>query len=108
MGDIVRNGLREIAEELDIAAEVTGLGSLFHIHFTTKEIRSARDAEDANQSATLILHERLLNHGIHFFSGRLGFLSGAHGDDDIGYTLNSIRFVLEELRNEGILTRKSK
>jgi glutamate-1-semialdehyde 2,1-aminomutase len=105
IGEMARTGLRDIVEDLDIAADVTGLGSLFHIHFTAGKVRSARDAEDANQRATLILHERLLNHGIHFYAGRLGFLSGVHGGDDIGYTLNSIRAVIEELQAEGLLTK---
>jgi len=106
IGNMIRNGLRNLIDDLGVAAEVTGLGSLFHIHFSDKQIRTARDAEDADQNLTLILHERLLNHGIHFFAGRLGFLSGAHGKDDIGYTLNAIKTVLEELRNDGVLSRK--
>ena len=106
LGHKIRNGLRNVIDDLGVAAEVTGLGSLFHIHFTDKKIKTARDAEDADQNVIKILHERLLDHGVHFFAGRLGFLSGAHGNDDIGYTLNAIKTVLEELCDDDVLSRK--
>ncbi len=102
IGEMIRNGLRDIAAACAIPADVTGVGALFHIHFTSERVRSAREAEDADQNAIRIFHERLLKQGIYFYAGRLGWLSGAHGGDDIGYTLNAMRSVIEEMQAEGV------
>ena len=101
IGEMIRNGLRDIVAECSIAADVTGVGALFHIHFTTEHVRSVREAEDADQNAIRTFHECLLKHGIYFYAGRLGWLSGAHGGDDIGYTLNAMRTVIEEMQDQG-------
>ena len=101
IGEMIRTGLRDIVAERAIDADVTGVGSLFHIHFTTERVRSAREAEDADQDAIRTLHERLIKHGIYFYAGRLGFLSGAHGGDDVGYTMNAMRSVIEEMQDQG-------
>src|SRR5207253_10389202 len=38
-GEWVRGRLREVFEAHDIAAQVTGIGSLFNIHFTSVPVR---------------------------------------------------------------------
>ena len=107
IGEMIRTGLRDIVADCSIAADVTGVGALFHIHFTNQRVRSAREAEDADQNAIRTLHERLLKRGIYFYAGRLGWLSGAHGGDDIGYTLNAMRDVIEEMQTEGLFVTQT-
>ena len=95
LGDRARDGLRAIARDLEIDADVTGLGSLFHIHFTNMRVRSAREAEDADQEKVRRLHEALLAYGMYFYAGRLGFLSAVHTVADIDAMLCATRTVLE-------------
>jgi len=95
LGERARAGLRRIVGELGIAARVTGVGSLFHLHFTDREVRCGRTAEDADHERIRALHEALLAHGIYFYAGRLGFLSTAHTDGDIDDMLAAVR---EELQ----------
>ena len=43
-----------------------------------------------------------LDHGIYFYPGRLGWLSGAHSEENIAHTLAVARTVMEELVAEGL------
>jgi glutamate-1-semialdehyde 2,1-aminomutase len=101
IGAQVREGLKRLFAERRIAAQVTGLGSLFHVHFTREPVHSARPAEDADHALIVRLHERLLAHGIYFYSGRLGFLSAAHSGDDIGYTLDAMAECVDRMLADG-------
>jgi len=100
IGEQMRAGLRGVIARSGFTADVTGVGSLFHIHFTAETVRSVRQAEDADQGLINELHQRLLAHGIYFYCGRLGFLSTAHSDDDIGLTLGAFETVLQEMSSE--------
>jgi glutamate-1-semialdehyde 2,1-aminomutase len=95
LGERARAGLRAIVGELGIAARVTGVGSLFHLHFTDREVRCGRSAEDADHGRIRALHAALLAHGLYFYAGRLGFLSTAHTPGDVDDMLAAVR---EELR----------
>ena len=72
------------------AACVTGLGSLFHLHFTDRVVTDARLAEDADHERLRALHTALLARGCYFYAGRLGFLSTAHTEADIDYMLEAV------------------
>ncbi len=97
LGDYARRELRRMVDELELDASVTGLGSLFHLHFTGAEVRSAREAEDADQARVLRLHQALLERGCYFYAGRLAFLSTAHTTEDIDFMLEGMR---AELTND--------
>lgn len=107
IGEQMRAGLRKVISDCGFAASVTGVGSLFHIHFTNRKVRSAREAGKANQALIQELHQRLLAYGIYFYRGRLGFLSTAHASDDIGMTLDSVQTVLQQLKEEGYASAQS-
>jgi glutamate-1-semialdehyde 2,1-aminomutase len=94
LGERARAGLKRIVGELGIAADVTGLGSLFHLHFTSAKVRSGREAQDADHARSAALHAALLAHGQYFYVGRLGFLSAAHTAADIDAMLAATRTVL--------------
>jgi len=95
LGDYVRDGLRRVLAELGADAVVTGVGSLFHLHFGVREVRCARSAEAADHARIRRLHEALLARGLYFYAGRLGFLSTAHTRTDIDELLEAVR---DELR----------
>jgi len=94
LGDYTRAGLRRVLATLDIDAAVTGVGSLFHVHFGMHEVRCARSAEAADHDRVRRLHEALLAHGLYFYAGRLGFLSTAHTQADIDALLVAVTAVL--------------
>ncbi len=102
IGDMIRDGLTRLYSERGIAAQITGIGSIFHAHFTREPVNDARDASDADQNLPVLLHRRLLQHGIYFYCGRLGWLSAVHSGDDIGYTLDVMGTVVDEMIQEGL------
>src|SRR5262249_34207253 len=50
LGERMRSGLKQAAQSAGCAVEVTGIGSIFHTHFTEERVRSVREAEDADHS----------------------------------------------------------
>jgi len=90
LGERARQGLAELTRRLGIPACVTGLGSLFHLHFTDRVVTDARLAEDADHERLRALHTALLARGCYFYAGRLGFLSTAHTEADIDYMLEAV------------------
>ena len=101
IGDLIRDGLRRLYRERGIAAQVTGIGSIFHVHFTREPVTDARTACDVDQGLITELHRRALARGLYFYRGRLGWLSAVHSGDDIGYTLDIISAVVDEMIEDG-------
>jgi glutamate-1-semialdehyde aminotransferase len=73
---------------------------MFHTHFTKEEIRSVRQAEDADQELLRELHIRMLAHGIFFYQGHVGFISSAHNETDIAQALAAAAEVLNAMKKE--------
>ena len=94
----LREGVREVCAELETPVQVTGLGSLFGIHFTSAELRTYRDiaAEDADLRHRVFLG--LLNEGILVASNLVGSLSTQITEGDISDFCTSFRKVLERNR----------
>ncbi|MBC7099347.1 aspartate aminotransferase family protein [Candidatus Bipolaricaulota bacterium] len=69
IGESLAEGLRKIFAEAGITAQVTGAGSLQHIHFTAEEVVDYRSAMTSNETASKLLFFSLLNRGI-FISPR--------------------------------------
>ena len=96
LGEYVRAGLRRVLAAHAIEAVVTGTGSLFHLHFGLRAVRSARDAEAADADRIRRLHEALLARGLYFYAGRLGFLSTAHTHADLDALLAAVDLELRK------------
>ena len=94
LGEYARAGLRRVVADLGLEACVTGIGSLFHLHFTAEPVRDARAAEDADHARIRALHAALLAREQYFYAGRLGFLSTAHTQEDIDGMLDAVREIL--------------
>jgi len=94
LGEYARAGLRRVLDAHAVEAAVTGIGSLFHLHFGLRAVRSARDAEAADADRVRRLHQALLAHGLYFYAGRLGFLSTAHTHADIDALLAAVEIEL--------------
>lgn len=94
LGEYARAGLRRVLDAHAVEAAVTGIGSLFHLHFGLRTVRSARDAEAADADRVRRLHQALLAHGLYFYAGRLGFLSTAHTHADIDALLAAVEIEL--------------
>jgi glutamate-1-semialdehyde 2,1-aminomutase len=85
LGKMVRDGLNDIFSGSDLPASVTGVGSLFGVHFMPEPPRSAGDTALSNLDATRAYFNYMLSHGIVYLSPTMShsLLSGAHTAEDI-------------------------
>jgi len=94
----LRQGIRRVCSELEVPVQVTGLGSLFGIHFTDHPIVNYRDiaAEDSVLRNQVFLG--LMNEGILMASNLVGGLSTALGEEEVDTFVGALRRVLERQR----------
>ena len=91
----LRQGVREVCAVLEVPVQVTGLGSLFGIHFTRDQVRSYRDvaAEDTKLRSQVFLG--LMNEGILATPNLVGALSTAITEAEVDTYLDAFKRVLE-------------
>jgi glutamate-1-semialdehyde 2,1-aminomutase len=82
-GEKVRETLKEIFEAEGIDVQVTGAGSIFTTHFTSKEVKNARDTFEADRKRLAEYHINLISRGVFFLPTHFGSISAAHTDVDI-------------------------
>ncbi len=94
LGDRVRMELSDLFEELAVEVQVTGIGSLFNLHFTSQPIydyaSSRAGANDVSRGAMLAL----LNEGIFLAPRGLGCISTPMGDSEVDALVSAMRRVL--------------
>ena len=73
--DRLRQGLREACASLETPAQITGLGSLFGIHFTDRQVRGYRDVATGNSGLRHQVFLGLMNEGFLTASNLVGSLS---------------------------------
>ncbi|MEM3774244.1 MAG: glutamate-1-semialdehyde 2,1-aminomutase [Candidatus Bathyarchaeia archaeon] len=83
IGEKVRETLREIFEAKDIDVQATGAGSMLNTHFTSRHVRNARDAFEADRKRLAEYHLNLIARGVFFLPTHFGSISAAHTDADI-------------------------
>lgn len=96
LGRRVRNGLRSIVDELDIAATVTGFGGDFALSFPP--LNGFRDDDVASVAFTRHMTEAGILMGP--AAPRRHHISGAHTEADIDHTLDVARAVLATMRRQ--------
>ena len=91
----LRQGIRQVCDDLEVPVQVTGLGSLFGIHFTSGPVRNYRDvaAIDAKFRGQVFLG--LMNEGILIAPNLVGAPSTSIGEDEVDTFLSALRRVLE-------------
>ena len=93
----LREGIKEIGEQLGFEILVTGVTSLLQIHFGIKSIRNKRDALKANKSIAKRFHLGLRAKGI-MASAHPLFISTEHKEKDINRILKVTESVLKEMK----------
>ena len=93
--EYLRYGVRRVGEELEVPVQVTGLGSLFGIHFTNETIIGYRDiaAEDPGFRHQVFLG--LMNEGILMAPNLVGAISTVLGEPEVDSFVGALRRVLE-------------
>lgn len=82
-GNYIRKKLKDVFERKNMDVQVTGLGSLWHTHFSKETIEDADAAARADKEGLEKYHLHLIENGIFFLPGKAGALSTAHTEADL-------------------------
>lgn len=101
-GEEVRKGLQEAFNQEGVNAIVTGIGSLFQIHFPFKKGEGLDSPQAIHERTDIEKREvefrlRMLHHGVHVMHGG-GSLSLAHSGEDIEKIIRAAREAAREMR----------
>jgi glutamate-1-semialdehyde 2,1-aminomutase len=96
-GDRVRERLGDLGARHRVPMQITGIGSMFKIHFSASPVRDYRSAQRANS----LIHEALflfgLNRGLYLSSGGRCCLSTAMGEAEVDKYLGTVEEFLTVL-----------
>ena len=95
MTDYLRSEILKVGAELETPIQVTGLGSLFGIHFTGDELVGYRDIAREDSAFRHQVFLGMLNEGILMASNLVGAVSTEIGEAEIDAFTAALRRVLE-------------
>ena len=98
LGGELRAKLSAVFDEFEVPAQVTGIGSLFGIHFTPGEIRDYRSVVNSDQTMRKALFTGLLNEGVLLQTGTAGAMNSLTTTDDIDSLVDATRRVVERVK----------
>jgi glutamate-1-semialdehyde 2,1-aminomutase len=96
--EMLRQGVRMVCSELEQPVLVTGIGSLFGIHFTEQPIRNYRDIAASDKSLAERMFMGMLNEGFLLAPNLVGALSMALGEMEVDAFVRALRRVLTRQR----------
>ncbi|MEI7826323.1 MAG: glutamate-1-semialdehyde 2,1-aminomutase [Euryarchaeota archaeon] len=101
LGDLLRRMLVDLLEELDIRYTVQGIGTMFQVFFTEKSVRNYQDALTCNVDAYKQLAAFMREEGIFLAPSQYetNFISLAHSNEDLEYTIRAYANAFERLYN---------
>jgi glutamate-1-semialdehyde 2,1-aminomutase len=94
LGERLRGGVGRLLEGLRRRGQVTGVGSLFCLHWTSSPLTDYRSSRPKDPDAPLRVFLGLLNEGILLTQRGLGACSLAMTDDDVDRFVNALARVL--------------
>jgi len=83
LGEKIQERLQQIFDKRDVDVQVTGVGSLFNVHFTKEKIRDALAVFRADKKKQFEFNSRMIAKGIFFLPTHCLALSRAHSKEDI-------------------------
>ena len=101
LGEAARRALRATLAAREVAAQVTGAGSLFQVHFTKTPINDYRSAKTANADAAFLLFLGMMNRGVQLASRGMGCLSTPMQQKHVDRLVEAFDETLHDLRREG-------
>ena len=98
LGDILREKMAAVFAELGVEAQVTGIGSLFGVHFTSEEIIDYRSMLRGDLEMRQSLFTGLLNEGVLLQAKCFGALSTLTTEIEIDMVVDATRRVVQRIR----------
>ncbi len=98
LGEQLSAKLSAVFDELEVQAQVTGIGSLFGIHFTAEEIVDYRTVVRGDGQMRRALFTGLLNEGILLQTSAAGSLSVLTTEAEVDALVDATRRVVQRVR----------
>ena len=98
LGESLRGKLRRTLQATGVPTQVTGVASLFAIHFNARPIRSYRDVVLDDAEMTRGLYTGLLNEGILLQTTCAGALGVMTTDTEVDTLVDAVGRVVQRLR----------
>lgn len=104
-GEKIREGIQKAFDSEGVGAIVTGIGSLFQVHFPLQKGAFLDSPQSIHHLTDIEKREvefriRMLSKGVHVMHGG-GSLSTAHSEEDIDRIIETAREVAKEMKEEG-------
>jgi len=98
LGNIFANGVKAVFKKRNVKGQITGMGSLYNVHYSDKPIIDGKSAREANKKLLYLFYLSLLQRGI--FSAARGMfnLSTAMTQKEIDATIEAIDDIVVELK----------
>ena len=97
VGQRLKTALQETMDQAEIPARVMGMDAVFDVYFTDDEITDYRSTLNADGSMMRRFNHLLLERGI-LKGGQKIYVSLAHDNDDVEFTINAFKEVAEQLQ----------
>lgn len=97
LGEQLRQGLRDVMAERSIAAQVTGIGSLYQVHFTDQPVRNRRDILRSDLARQTEFCFGLTVCGVMQPPHHPGVVSTAHTPDEIDQIVDTAATVAQQI-----------
>jgi glutamate-1-semialdehyde 2,1-aminomutase len=106
LGDLLRRMLIDLLDELDIHFTVQGIGTMFQVFLTDKPVRNYQDALTCDVEAYKKLAAFMREEGIFLTPSQYetNFISLAHSNEDLEYTIRAYANAFERLCNLNVDT----
>jgi glutamate-1-semialdehyde 2,1-aminomutase len=98
VGKRMRDGLQHLCQDVGIRAEITGIASIFHTHFTDTEIVDMDSAKLANPLLIRNYDLNMSNRGINLAKAHASFCSAPLSAADLNKTLKAAKDTLTTMR----------
>ena len=99
LGDLLRRMLVDLLEELDVHISVQGIGTMFQVFFTEKPVRNYQDALACDAALYKKFSAFMRDEGIFLAPSQYetNFISLAHSNEDLEYTIRACANAFERL-----------
>jgi glutamate-1-semialdehyde 2,1-aminomutase len=98
MGEALREGMEKAAEKAGIVAQISGVGSVFHIYFTDQSIVDNASANTANQLLLRHYDLNMITRGIYPAKAHCSFVCTPITTREIEQTLEAVEDTLHSMK----------
>jgi glutamate-1-semialdehyde 2,1-aminomutase len=98
MGEALRGRLRKALGDTGVPVQVTGIASLFGIHFSDRPVRNYRDVVAGDADMTRAVYTGLLNEGVLLQTTCAGSLGVMTTEAEVDTLVDAVRRVVQRVR----------